>query len=132
MELNQKDLKYVKKLNTTVVFEGIKMKGDVTGTHNYYLAGEFEGTLDLTALLIVGKTGKFSGTAKVNDAVIEGEFEGKLTASGKVDINDSGHFSGEILTPSVKVSDQAYFEGKVSMAREGENKRVIDMNAASM
>lgn len=131
MEFNQKELSNVQKLNTTIIFEGIKMKGDVKGTHNYYLAGEFEGNLELSALLIIGKTGKFTGTAKVNEAVIEGHFEGNLTASEKVDINDTGHFVGEVLTPSVKVSDKAFFEGKVSMAREGENKRVIDMNAAA-
>ena len=130
MELNQKELNNVQKMNTTIIFEGITMKGDVKGSHNYYLAGEFEGTMELSALLIIGKTGKFTGTAKVNDAVIEGQFEGSLTASEKVDINDTGHFVGEVLTPSVKVSDKAYFEGKVSMAREGENKRVIDMNSA--
>ncbi len=131
MEFNQKELSNVEKLNTTIIFEGITMKGDVKGTHNYYLAGEFEGTLELSALLIIGKTGKFKGTAKVNEAVIEGHFEGSLTASEKVDVNDTGHFIGDILTPSVKVSNKAYFEGKVSMAREGENKRVIDMNPAA-
>ena len=131
MELNKKALDNAQKLNTTIIFEGISLKGDVKGSHNYYLAGELEGTLELSAMLIIGKTGKFKGTAKVKEAVIEGSFDGDLTASDKVEINDTGNFVGDVLTPSVYISDKAYFQGKVSMAREGENKRVIEMGSAA-
>ncbi len=130
-EFNEKAVQSAKKMNTTIVFEGIQISGDVKGSHNYYLAGELDGTLELSATFIIGKTGKFKGEVKAENVIIEGQCEGKVTASEKVEIYESGQFTGDILTPAVFISDKAYFEGKVSMAREGENKRVIDMNAAA-
>ena len=119
MDIDHKALNKAKKMNTTVVFEGIKIVGDVKGSHNYYLNGELDGKINLSAMLIVGRSGKFSGEAKAQNVVIEGDFEGKLTAKEKVEIRDTGNFVGDIWTPSVLVSDKAYFQGKVTMTRDG-------------
>ena len=119
MEFDEKALDKAKKMDTTVVFEGIQIVGDVQGTHNYYLNGALEGTMELSALLIVGKSGKFKGECKAENVVIEGEFEGKLTAKERVEIRDSGKFVGDILAPSVLVSDKAFFQAQVKMARDG-------------
>jgi cytoskeletal protein CcmA (bactofilin family) len=119
VEFDQKALEKAKQMNTTVVFEGIHIVGDVKGSHNYYLNGELEGTIDLSAMLIVGRSGRFKGEAKTQNVIIEGEFEGKLTAKERVEVRDTGKFVGDILAPAVLVSDKAFFQGNVTMAREG-------------
>ena len=121
MDFDQKALEKAKKMNTTVVFEGIRLVGDVKGTHNYYLNGELEGTIELSALLIIGRSGKFKGEAKAENVIVEGEFEGKLTASDKVEIRDSGKYVGDMHAPSVLVSDKAFFQGNVTMTRDRDN-----------
>ena len=121
MNIDQKALDKAKKMNTTVVFEGIRIVGDVKGSHNYYLNGDLEGKINLSAMLIIGRSGKFSGEAKAENVVVEGEFEGKLTAKEKVEIRDTGQFVGDIWAPSVLVSDKAYFQGKVTMTRDGKS-----------
>lgn len=118
MNFDQKALDKAKKMNTTVVFEGIRIVGDVKGSHNYYLNGELDGKINLSAMLIVGRSGKFNGEAKAENVVVEGDFEGKLTAKEKVEIRDTGKFVGDIWAPSVLVSDRAYFQGKVTMTRD--------------
>ena len=119
MEINQKAFEKAKKMNTTIVFEGIRVVGDVKGSHNYYLNGELDGKIDLSAMFIIGRTGKFHGEAQAENVLVEGEFEGKLKAKEKVEICDTGKFVGDISAPSVLVSEKAYFQGKVAMTRDG-------------
>ncbi|MDZ7261260.1 MAG: polymer-forming cytoskeletal protein [candidate division KSB1 bacterium] len=119
MKLNRRILDKARKENTTVIFEGIRVVGDVKGSHNLFLNGEFEGTIDLTALLLVGKTGRLKGQVKAQNVIIEGEVEGKLSANEKVEVRDGGKYVGDILAPSIMVSDHAFFQGNVTMVREG-------------
>ena len=64
MKLNRRMLEKAQKTGTTAIFDGISVTGNVKGSHNLFLNGQFEGTIDLTALLLVGKTGKLSQISK--------------------------------------------------------------------
>ena len=118
MKLNQRMLDKAQKMETTAIFKGIRVVGDVKGSHNLYLNGEFEGKMDLAALLLVGKTGKFKGQVKAKCVIIEGEIEGKVIAEEKVELRASGKYKGEIVAPSVMISDKAFFDGNVKMTKE--------------
>lgn len=119
MKLNRRMLEKAQKMECTAIFEGIRVKGDVKGSHNLFLNGEFEGTIDLTALLLVGKTGKLKGKVKAEYVIIEGEVEGKVMAKEKVELRDGGKYKGEILAPAVMISDNSFFDGIVQMLKEG-------------
>ena len=119
MKLNRRMLEKVQKMETTAIFEGISVKGNIKGSHNLFLNGEFEGTIDLTALLLVGKTGKLKGKVKAEYVIIEGEVEGKVMANEKVELRAGGKYKGEILAPSVMISDNSFFDGIVQMLKEG-------------
>lgn len=117
MKLNRRLLEKTQNTNTTAIFEGISVKGNVNGSHNLFLDGEFEGTIDLTALLLVGKTGKLKGEVKAQYVIIEGEVEGKVTANEKVELRDTAKYKGEIFAPAVMISDNAFFDGSVRMQK---------------
>ncbi len=119
MKLNQRMLEKVQKMGTTAIFDGISVTGNIKGSHNLFLNGEFEGTIDLTALLLVGKTGKLKGKVKAEYVIIEGEVEGKVIAHEKVELRDGGRYKGEILAPSVMISDNSFFDGVVQMLKAG-------------
>ena len=117
MKLNRRLLEKTQNTNTTAIFEGISVKGNVNGSHNLFLDGEFEGIIDLTALLLVGKTGKLKGEVKAQYVIIEGEVEGKVTAKEKVELRDTAKYRGEIFAPAVMISDNAFFDGSVRMQK---------------
>ena len=94
------------------------LAGQVKGTHDFYLDGELEGEVDVIELVKIGKSGRFKGELKAKNIIIEGEVDGKITAKEKVEIHDSGHFKGDLISPSIQISDQAFFEGIVTMVRE--------------
>jgi len=125
MKINRHMLEKVQKMETTAIFEGISVTGDIKGSHNLFLNGEFEGTIELTALILVGKTGKFKGELKAEYVIIEGEVEGKVMANEKVELREGGKYKGEILAPSVMISDKAFFDGAVKMIKEGAESPVI-------
>lgn len=119
MKLNRRMLEKVQKTGTTAIFDGISVTGNIKGSHNLYLNGQFEGTIDLTALLLVGKTGRLKGKVKAEYVIIEGEVEGKVIAHEKVELRAGGKYKGEILAPSVMISDNSFFDGIVQMLKEG-------------
>jgi len=127
MKVNRRVLEKTQKMETTAIFEGISVKGNVKGTHNLFLNGEFEGKIDLTALFLLGKTGKFKGEVKAHYVVIEGEVEGKVIASEKVELKDGAKYRGEILAPAVMISDNAFFDGTVKMMKEGHEMSPLEM-----
>jgi len=125
-------LEKAQKTETTAIFDGISVVGNVKGSHNLYLNGQFEGTIDLTALLLVGKTGKLKGKVKAQYVIIEGEVEGKVVAREKVELRDGGKYKGEILAPAVMISDSSFFDGKVQMLKEeGEEKEKEEEEAVT-
>jgi len=102
----------------TVVLAGIHFKGDIKGSHDLYLNGELEGTIELSALCSVGRSGRLKGEIKAENIIIEGNFEGSLSAKEKVEVRDGGRCVGDILAPSVMISDKAFFQGQVTMMRD--------------
>jgi len=117
----------MRKSNTTIILEGMQLMGQVEGAHDFFLHGKFEGEVNVTELVKVGKSGRFKGDLKAKNIIIEGEVDGKITAKEKIEIHDSGHFKGDIISPSIRISDQAFFEGNVTMVRE-DNKSPEELN----
>ena len=107
-------------LRETKILEGIKLKGEIEGLHYLYLDGEFDGKINLTELLVVGKTGRLRGEVKAKVVIIEGDVEGTLSVSGNVEVRDSGKYIGDIFSPSILVSDKAFFQANVKMTKDGE------------
>ncbi len=126
MKLNLRSLEKVQKADTTAIFEGISVKGNIKGSHNLFLNGEFEGAIDITALLLVGKTGKLKGEVKARYIIIEGEAEGKIAAEEKVELRDTGKYRGEIFAPAIMISDNAFFDGTVKMMKEKQDAQFVE------
>ncbi|MFB0566041.1 MAG: polymer-forming cytoskeletal protein [Candidatus Aminicenantaceae bacterium] len=127
MKLSPSALGKTEKAETTSIMEGISIIGDIKGSHNLTLNGDLEGKIDLSALLTVGKTGRFKGEVKAEYVIIEGDMEGKVVANEKVELRGGAKYRGEILAPSVMISDTAFFDGNVKMMREGVESQVLDI-----
>jgi len=119
MKLNRRTLDKVKEQNTTVITEGIQLKGKVKGTHNIILYGKIEGNIQLKGTLLVGATGWIKGTIDAHNVIIEGDVEGTINTTEKVEIRNGGKYRGDILAKSILVSERALLEGNVKMKMEG-------------
>lgn len=118
--------------DSTMIFEGIRFVGDITGSHDLYLNGEFEGSVNLSANMTIGRTGKFKGEIKAQKVMIEGDVEGKVEASEKVELRDGAKFNGDSSSPSIMISDQAFFQGNVKMVSENQSSSTIAKRDSSL
>ena len=117
---NQKENETLEEKAKTTILEGIRLSGEIKGSHNLYIAGEFEGKIELTSLLLVGRTGRLKGEVQAKNVVIEGEVDGTVSVTGKLEVRDGGKYTGDVTAPAVLVSDKAFFQANVKMLRNGQ------------
>jgi cytoskeletal protein CcmA (bactofilin family) len=110
---------------TTVITTGVHLNGTIKGTADVVLHGAFEGNIQLSGMLVLGKSGKIRGKIDARNVVVEGDFEGIIRATEKVEIRDGGKCRGDIFTATIAVSENAYFEGNVKMEVEDREPSVL-------
>lgn len=97
----------------TVIGSVTKLKGDIEGTNDVSLLGEFRGKARLGGLLFVGASGKFDGEARAKNIVIEGKMTGTIMAQEKIEVRLSGRLTGTVICRQIAIADGAFFEGEV-------------------
>ena len=110
---------------TTIITTGVRLSGTIKGTSDVILHGALEGNIQLSGMLVLGKSGKIRGKIDARNVVVEGDFEGIIRATEKVEIRDGGKCKGDIFTATIAVSENAYFEGNVKMEVEDREPSVL-------
>jgi len=117
--MHQRLLDKAQQQDTNVILKGMCITGNLQGGTDVFLYGDFEGTMQIDALLFIGKTGRLKGEVTALNIVIEGEADGTLIAREKVVLHDTGKYTGDIIAPSVMISDKATFDGQLKMDLSG-------------
>ena len=95
------------------------VKGDVTGSEDLTIFGQFEGTINLQAhCLTVGPEGKVKAEIQASRVVIHGSVHGNISVKERVEIYKSGHVVGDLVAPGISIEDGAYFKGKIEILRD--------------
>lgn len=87
-----------------------RIKGDLNFKGSFRIDGQFEGTIDSDAVLIVGNSGMVKADVKIGYIIIDGEIRGHIQALEKVEINSNGRVFGTIVSPKLVVEEGAYLE----------------------
>jgi cytoskeletal protein CcmA (bactofilin family) len=113
------------------ISQGIRIKGEVTGTEDLFVDGFVEGKLNLTAncCLTVGPNGNVKADLNAREIIVRGKVEGKVIARDKLQIGSTGVITGEVQTNRLAIEDGATLRGKVEagkveMSKPAENKTV--------
>ena len=104
----------------SVVAPGTKFKGDLDGPDSVRIFGQFEGEINSTHLVRVGKGAVISGTIKSPYVIIEGELIGDVKSAEKVELGEESRVRGNIETLRLAVADGSFFEGKIKMPMDAE------------
>ncbi len=102
------------------ISQGIKIKGEVTGTEDLFVDGVVEGKLNLTAncCLTVGPNGNVKADLIAREIIVRGRVEGKVTARDKLQIGSTGQITGEVQTDRLAIEDGATLRGKVEAGKQ--------------
>lgn len=101
-------------INCTIGKE-TKVSGNITGSEDILINGEFEGDMDIKAKVHIGESGKIKGTIKATNIEVEGRVEGNLNAKDRIELTDSANITADMECKNLAVADGAFFEGKVHM-----------------
>ncbi len=95
----------------TLINEGCRIAGMITGTGDLQVSGEVDGDCDVEGSVILARDGLWQGTIKANHVVVSGHVEGDIIASGKVEIADSARITGTVTGEAIAVAEGAVVEG---------------------
>ena len=96
--------------NTTIITAGTAIKGEMNLSCNLYVDGEFEGVINSSKEVNVGKNGHIKGDVTTSRLVVQGLIEGSINA-GKVEIKAAGKVAGTIESEELIIESKGIFEG---------------------
>ena len=104
----------------TLINEGCKISGLVTGGGDFVVNGEIDGDCDLEGTVTLAKNGTWSGTIKAGNVIIAGRVEGDITATGRVEITDTARITGTVAGEAIAVAEGAVVEGVMKTTGKSE------------
>ena len=100
------------------ISQGIRIKGEVTGSEDLYIDGVVEGKLNLTnGSLTIGPNGHVKADVNAREVVVRGQIEGKVSGRDKVQLLGTGQIHGEVQTERLAIEEGASLRGKVEAGK---------------
>jgi cytoskeletal protein CcmA (bactofilin family) len=95
----------------TLISEGCKISGLITGNSDFQISGEIDGDCDLEGTVTLAKDGIWTGIIKAGNVIVAGQVEGDIVASGMVEITETARISGTVSGEAIAVAEGAVVEG---------------------
>ena len=103
--------------------QGIRIKGEITGSEDLTVDGPVEGKLQLTnGSLTVGPNGTVKADITAREVIVRGRVEGKIHGRDRVQVSSTGYVTGEVQTQRLAIEDGAVFAAK--WKRDARRRRV--------
>ena len=95
----------------TLISEGCKITGTISGNGDFMINVEVDGDSDLTGSVTLAEKGYWRGSLKAATVIVAGTVEGDIEASGSVEISYSARINGTVTGESIAVAEGAVIEG---------------------
>ncbi|HME12431.1 MAG TPA: polymer-forming cytoskeletal protein [Candidatus Acidoferrum sp.] len=100
------------------ISQGIKIKGELTGSEDLYVDGIVEGKLNLSnGVLTIGPNGTVKADVDAREVMISGRIDGNINAREKIQLWSTGQVSGEVRTERLAIEEGATLRGKVEAGK---------------
>lgn len=103
--------------NSTVIAQGVTVKGTLKGEGVVQVEGVVEGEFDLTGAVIVAETGLIRGPIKADVVRVAGRVEGSIYAREHMRLEPTGSLDGDVTTASLVVEDGGSLNGRCAMTK---------------
>lgn len=103
----------------SMVGEGMRVVGDVTGRGGLRVEGTVEGTVETDGNVIVVDGGEVDGDVTASEVVVAGKVSGKIEAEKTARFKSGCHVDAEIRSPAVEVEEGARVNGRIDMTGGG-------------
>ena len=96
---------------TTLISEGCKVTGEMSGRGNFQVSGEVIGECDIEGAVSITKSGYWQGKIRAGNVIVAGTVDGDITAAGRVEIADTAKIGGTVTGQAIAVAEGAVVEG---------------------
>lgn len=101
------------------ISQGIKIKGEVTGSEDLFVDGHVDGKLNLTnGSLTIGPNGVVKADVSAREVIVRGKVDGKVSGRDKVQLWSTGQVTGEVQTDRLAIEDGALLRGRVEAGKQ--------------
>ena len=104
----------------TLINEGCKITGVISGTGDYQVSGTVDGDCDIDGTVSLMRSGCWQGTIKALHVTISGQVDGDIVAAGKVEIANSARITGTVTGEAIAVAEGAVVEGQMKTTGHSE------------
>jgi len=95
----------------TLISEGCKIEGTLSGHGNLMISGEVVGDCDIAGTVTLAKTGHWRGVIKADSVIVAGVVEGDIDATLRVEIGDTAKVTGTVSSDAIAVAEGAVVDG---------------------
>ena len=110
----------------TLISEGCKITGSITGNGDFMVSGEVDGDCELSGSLTLAANGLWRGTLKAGVVVIAGTVEGDIVSKGSVEIAETARINGTVTGESIAVAVGAVVEGVMKTTGRSEPTEFVE------
>jgi cytoskeletal protein CcmA (bactofilin family) len=114
------------------ISQGIRIKGEVTGSEDLFVDGLVDGRLTLTnGSLTIGPNGQVKADVTAREVIVRGKVEGKVSGRDRVQLWSTGQVNGEVQTDRLAIEDGASLRGKVEAGKQPAKAAELHATAAA-
>ena len=110
----------------TLISEGCRVSGVITGNCDFQVNGEVEGDCEIDSTLMLAKSALWKGTIRAGNVIISGHVEGDILASGRVEITDTARITGTVSGGAIAVAEGAVVEGVMKTMNQSEPMEFVE------
>jgi len=110
----------------TLINEGCKISGLISGSGDYLVNGEIDGDCDLGGTVTLARNGLWRGTIRAANVIIAGHVEGDIVARGRVEITGTARITGTVSGEAIAVAEGAVVEGIMKTTGPAEPQEFVE------
>ncbi len=101
---------------STLIGKSVTIRGELSGSEDLFLDGQFEGTVMLTdSRLTVGPNAQVKADLNVRDLIVFGIVDGNVHATGRIELRQTAVVNGDIFASRLSVEESASIRGRVEL-----------------
>ena len=110
----------------TLISEGCRVSGVLTGNCDFQVNGEVEGDCEIDSTLMLAKSGLWKGTIRASNVIVSGHVEGDIFAAGHIEITDTAKITGTVTAEAIAVAEGAVVDGVMKTTSQSEPVEFIE------
>jgi cytoskeletal protein CcmA (bactofilin family) len=100
------------------VSQGIKIKGELSGTEDLFIDGHVEGKISLeNSVVTVGPNAIVKADISAREVVVRGRVEGKVHGSERIEIWHTARITGDMKSARVGIEEGSELHGKMEAGK---------------